>query len=203
VQSFHPPALKAVGRVPLPPDRFRDFTASLRRHNIVMKADLILGLPFETLETYFTGLETFLPEFEGADHVFNVHRMQMLPGSELEALGDRYGIRYSRRAPHLVLATSTLDAAELNRAAKLTAMLFRVVNSPLRGPFFAWRRRTGLSVHDLADRLLAAALHDGALAATRLVRDEVIDDGYWNDDMFREIPSSWLAARMNVGGATS
>lgn len=196
VQSFHAPALRAVGRAPVHPERFDDFMAALRRHNVAMKADIILGLPFETMESYFQGLERFLPEFEGTDHIFNVHRMQMLPGSELEALGDRYGIRYSRRAPHLVLATDSLAAADLNRAAKLTALLFRVVNSPLRGRFFEWKRRTGAHVHDLAGRLLAAMAAEDALKDSRLVREEVIDDGYWNEGIFREIPFKWLAARM-------
>ncbi len=200
VQSFSAPALKAVGRAPVHPERFRDFMASLRRHNVAMKADIILGLPFETMEAYFQGLERFLPEFEGTDHIFNVHRMQMLPGSELEELADQYGIRYSLRAPHLVLATNALDAAELNRAAKLTALLFRAVNSPLRGRFFEWKRRTGAHVYDLASRLLAAIVADEALKTSRVAREEIIDDGYWNEDIFREIPSAWLAARMSPSG---
>ncbi|HUT11003.1 MAG TPA: cobalamin-dependent protein [Thermoguttaceae bacterium] len=192
VQSFCDRALKAVRRPPVDREKFAAFMARAYRHNIVLKLDVILGLPFETVDSYFRGLELLLPHLEKTDHVLNIHRLQILPGSELERLCPTHAVAYSSRAPHWVHATGDMPERDLDRASKLTAVLFRILNSPLRGPFYDALRRSGESPRRLLEDTLRAVAGCRELRACRLVEDESVDDEYWNDAVFQEIPGEWL-----------
>jgi radical SAM superfamily enzyme YgiQ (UPF0313 family) len=194
IQSFHRQSLKAVGRPGLNIEKFKAFMKMAREYNIALKIDLILGLPFETFDSYFTGLEFFLPFFKDTDHILNIHRLQILPGSDLEVLCDRYGIKYSRQAPHLVSSTSCLSRQEFNHTSRLTAILFRILNSPLRGDFFDAKERIGASFYCLTESIFNAINSSGGFTETQLVQGDLVDDVYWNNEIYKEIPSEWLLA---------
>jgi radical SAM superfamily enzyme YgiQ (UPF0313 family) len=135
IQSSCKQALKTMGRPAINIEKFDAFMNMVRKYNIVLKVDLILGLPFETFDSYLKGIGFFLPYFKDSDHILNIHRLQILPGSELEGLCAQYGIKYSDEAPHVVLSTRSFSEYDLNYASKLTAVLFRLLNSPLRRDF--------------------------------------------------------------------
>ncbi len=192
LQSFNSKSLKAVGRPPLQDASFKRFMDLAAKYNLVLKMDLILGLPFETLDTFFNGLEKLLPYFQNADHIFNIHRLQILPGSELEDLVDSYGLECEHSTDNLVTATPHLSAADIRHASRLSALLFRLVNSPLRGPFFdAWRSE-GKGLMVFLESMLADLEGEPSLSHTALSSGEAVDDEYWNDKIFREIPTNSL-----------
>ncbi len=193
-QSFHAPVLQACGRPKILPSRLTCFMAHIRRLNLVFKFDMILGLPNETIGSYFEGLSFLLPFLKGTDHILNIHRLQMLPGSQLEAQATRYDLHYSSQAPHLVYETGTMSRQELDRASRLSALLFRMLNSPLRSRFYrAWENnRETLSA--FLERTLRAVQNDADLAHSNLVSGAVVDDDYWFGKMFEQIPSAWLSA---------
>ncbi len=197
VQSFDHQALKAVARPPVKPDRFEVFMARCRELNVVLKLDLILGLPFETMDTYFEGLEFLVPLLRDTDHVLNIHRLQILPGSDLEKRCEAFGIKYAGTAPHTVVSTAAFKEGALNQAARLTALLFRILNSPLRGDFFAALDRREGTVRSFLEALLSIAQTAPELKHASLVRAEALDDDYWNARVFEEVPSEWVAAILN------
>ena len=201
LQSFHKAALKAVGRFGIIKRRFEEFMSSLRRYNLTLKADLILGLPGETMDSYFEGLEYLIPFFRHTDHVLNIHRLQILPGSDLEDLCGEFSLDYSLDAPHLVFSTNTLTNEELDHASRLTALLFRAVNSPLREDFFtAWERRGG-SLAGLLKAVYEALGPALPCAGIPLLDGSRVDDVYWNDKIFRDVPSTTLRTVLNSIGA--
>ena len=163
-----------------------------REYNIVIKLDLILGLPFETFDSYFEGLKFFLPYFRNTDHILNIHRLQILPGSDLESLCETYRIKYSWKAPHLVFSTYSFSEEELIYASKLSAVLFRIVNSPLRSRFFEAKDRIGGTFLQLLERIFNGITASQKLKKIQLIQNDCVDDIYWNDDIYREIPSQWL-----------
>ncbi|MBW2340008.1 MAG: cobalamin-dependent protein [Deltaproteobacteria bacterium] len=192
VQSFCREALRAVARAPVSLKKFERFMKVVQRYNIVLKLDIILGLPFETFESYIKGLESILPYLRNTDHILNVHRLQILPGSDLETSSSSYGIVYSEDAPHYVFSTSSMSHSELMMASKLTAVLFRIINSPLRGHFFAAKESNGTTLLSMLEKVLGGLTESADLRRARLVQEDFIDDDYWNDDIYREIPSQWL-----------
>jgi len=193
VQSFSNEALKAVGRPGFIKEKFDYFINMVKSNNLALKLDLILGLPFETFDSYFAGLEFFLPYFKNTDHVLNIHRLQILPGSELEALCGEYKVSYSQRAPHTVYSTNSMSEHELGYAAKLTAVLFRILNSPFRQLFFAGKESSGLSFYEFVKSIYENLVSGDKFQSSKLVKNKLVDDEYWNDEIFQEIPSQWLS----------
>jgi radical SAM superfamily enzyme YgiQ (UPF0313 family) len=187
IQSFCEDALKASGRQRINPKKFNEFMNIINKYNIVLKIDIILGLPCETFDTYFSGLELLLPYIKDTDHILNIHLLQILPGSELELLCNDYGIKYSIYAPHIIYATKSMEETELKRASILTAILFRIINSPLRKYFF--KAKENEKVVDILEKILYALRCE--FPGINLFNQRV-DDNYWNNNIYRDIPSDWL-----------
>lgn len=196
VQSLNPESLKAVHRRPLHPAKFDRFMEDVRAANVVLKVDLIMGLPHETPDSFFSGVDFLLRRFEGTDHIVNIHRLQILPGSVLEGTAREMEFDYSEEAPHTVRATPHMNAQDMAQLSKLCGLLFRVVNSPLRPAFFRALGAGGMSTREFFEELLRRADRAEETATSRLVTEGEIDDVYWNDEIFREVPSVWLAAQL-------
>jgi len=187
IQSFYPPALKAVGRPGTGKEQLGKFMQWAKDYNCVVKADLILGLPEETLQSYLDGLDYFIPLLAETDHVLNIHRLQILPGSDLETIAPRYEINYTTEAPHLVSSTGSMSEKDFITGSELTAVLFRVLNSPLRSALFAALARTGLKPTAFAAKILPDIR--AAFPQSKLGKGEPVEDNYWNGRIFAELSS--------------
>ncbi|MFH1996827.1 MAG: hypothetical protein ABIJ27_07550, partial [Candidatus Omnitrophota bacterium] len=174
------------------------FLRSVNVNNIVLKVDMILGLPLETFISYFEGLEFFIPLLKGTDHILNIHRLQILPETDLEKRCGSFGIRYSREGSHTVFATGSFPQEEMSHASKLTAVLFRIVNSPLRSSFFREKEARNMSVLKFSEDILESICREEAFKGTKLVSEASVDDVYWNDDIFRDIPTEWILKTINT-----
>jgi len=192
IQSFCKEALTAVSRMYIGSEKLEEFMNLAKKYNIALKIDLILGLPYETTNSYLAGIESFLPYFKNTDHVLNIHRLQLLPGSELEELAEKYQINYSKEAPHLVFSTNSMSGPEINYLSKLTAILFRILNSPLRKYFMNAKEKTGKSFVGLIEEICNKIKESDEFKNTKLVKQDSVDDIYWNDEIYKEIPSKWL-----------
>lgn len=192
LQSFSNKTLKAVGRPGIDLNRFDDFMNKFKELNLVLKVDLILGLPFETFNSYFDGIELFLGYLKNTDHILNIHRLQILPGSELEDLIEEYNIKYSKDSPHQVFSTNTITDQEMILASKLTAILFRIINSPLRKYLIEMKEQIGDSYFNIIKAIFDEIDSSVEFKDIYLKKNEYIDDLYWNDDVFKEIPSRWF-----------
>jgi len=207
IQSFHNPSLRQVGRSSINLEQFGRFMSFVRRHNIVLKIDMIFGLPEETIDTFFAGLESLLPHICNSDHILNIHRLAILPGTLLAKQARRKNISYQIEAPHVVLSTDTISKGDLEHTCRLLALLFRVVNSPLRNAFFEALTQTPMPLRDFAESLFAFLEADDDLNSCEFLQDGVICDEYWNGSIFREIPTDWLEDKLGisdgVGGTRS
>ncbi len=192
LQSLNPAATRTVSRAPIRPAALLDFLQRARQHNIVLKLDLILGMPRETFDSYFAGLELLLPLLANTDHVLNIHRLQILPGSDLEAICEPNGIVYTSAAPHLVTQTADLSETELKIAGRLTAILFRIVNSPLRAQFFTAWHAADLSLPGLLDELSDRIAEETAGQTLQLFSETGVDDDYWNGPAYEELGSGLI-----------
>lgn len=195
IQSLHIPSLKASQRPGISRSKFARFMEDVRRHNLLLKLDMILGLPEETAETFRAGLDFLLPYLRHTDHVLNIHRLQVLPGTEFEDMTESLGLQCSTGS-HFVQSTSAMDQGEMNWLSRQCGILFRVLNSPLREDWFQAIERGGLSHTGLLIRLDALISSDSTTQSSRLVADDSIDDMYWNNDIFREIKSAWLRSAL-------
>jgi radical SAM superfamily enzyme YgiQ (UPF0313 family) len=190
VQSFNTDSLRAVGRMGINKEKFGNFMELVRSHNIALKLDIILGLPYETEDSFFSGLEFFVPYFENTDHILNIHNLQILPGTELEEKTGEFGLEHSIFAPHTVFATPWLPKEEMIWVTTLSVVLFRTLNSPLRGGFFKSWKSSGIGLMQFLQELTGDIIT--AFPESGLSQGLEIDGNYMNEQVFEEITSEWL-----------
>jgi radical SAM superfamily enzyme YgiQ (UPF0313 family) len=197
VQSLCDDSLLAVRRPPNRKEKLSEFLRWAQRHNVALKIDMILGLPHERFESFFAGLDFIIDHLYKTDHVLNIHRLLVLPGSDLAARHSELGLLCDDGSHGAVRATPSLPRPEMQRAARLSALLVRVVNSPLRSAFLAARENRSLLdvLLDLWDRIE----QDNVAAGTPLRVNDEVDDAYWADQVFRDLPTDWLRTALSDG----
>ncbi|MDD2757943.1 MAG: cobalamin-dependent protein [Patescibacteria group bacterium] len=95
-QSLNAETLKAVGRINLRIDNFKELLRQYNNENISTYTEIILGLPNESRDTFCAGLDTLL--VNGQHSSINVYNCEILPNS---LMGDKkykefYGIKSVR-----------------------------------------------------------------------------------------------------------
>lgn len=198
LQSFNRESLKAVARHPVKKDEFSAFVTKSKKCNIVFKLDMILGLPFETIDSYLNGLEFVVPLLEDTDHVLCLSRLQILPGSDLEEMSADFKLLYSEAAPHFVTATNTMTSDELGYLSALSAILFRIINSPLRTDFFSAFHNKKLTVREILDGLHNRIKSDNRFSSTVFHATGAIDDEYWNEGIFVDLSWEWCREELSM-----
>ena len=197
LQSLNPEALRNVGRPKTDWSRFCSFMHEINKNNLVIKLDIILGLPGETYLSFMTGLEKIIPFFKGTDHILNIHRLQVLPGSDLERQKSKLNLSYSKGSPHFILSTCSMTQEEMILACKLSGLLFRIINSPLRNRFYISWKKSDLSLERYLKTFYMQIETDSTLELTELIKNLWVDDEYWNGKVFSELPSQYLIEYMD------
>lgn len=125
LQSLNPAVLININRRSISMELFAQMMALYNRAGIAMYAELILGLPGETYDSFCTGISTLLEA--GQHNALNLHALVLLPNSHMAepAYVEKFGIRTVRAEFYqfhcekaendipeyydLVIATDTMD----------------------------------------------------------------------------------------------
>ncbi len=158
VQSTHPPTLAAVSRRM----DFQAMRANLRRlaalDTVHIHADLILGLPLETVASFRAGLAEL---FALGPHYIQMGLLKLLPDTPLAAKQHEYGLRVCAAPPYEVLATSTLAPAELAGLYWLGEITERFYNNRYFQTLWQYLRSCGEDMPLFFDSLLAVCRQHG------------------------------------------
>lgn len=188
IQSFNEDSLKAINRIPVKYEAFNDFIRLIKKHNLVLKIDMILGLPEETEETYLKGIEFLIDTIIDSDSVLNIHRLQILPGSKLEEKADRLGLRYNK--DHLVYETNTLNIEKMRELIQISGLVFRIVNSPLRALLKNKKHKRDIKYLDIIKEIRDKCIEK--YPRINLFVDENVSDDYWSGKIFEDIKTDFL-----------
>ena len=192
IQSFSSDALKSMSRKPIDYDELNAFFERCRILNIVLKIDIILGLPFETEKSYYLGLDTVLDFIKDTDHTLQLALLQVLPGSLLEKSVSKYGLIYSQSSPHVVLQTETMSKDSLARCTKITGLTARIINSAMRTIFFETKDFLQCSNIELIQKIYERVLDESSLKYTKYYTQYSINDDYWGGEIYTDLPSDLL-----------
>ncbi|MEW6594537.1 MAG: DUF4080 domain-containing protein [Thermodesulfobacteriota bacterium] len=110
LQSTHGPTLAAINRRSDLERAFASLRALAAMNTIHLHLDLILGLPFETRESF---RQSFNQAFALAPHYIQMGLLKVLPGTPLTEKVGEYGLVASGEPPYSLLASRWLDQAEL------------------------------------------------------------------------------------------
>ncbi len=126
IQSTHEKTLEAIDR-PIDPQSAAQVIRKIRTmETIHLHADLILGLPFETRESFFRSLNDI---FAMEPHYIQMGVLKLLPGTRIEQQADQNGYRASRQPPYPVLSSKWLDGGIFRELYWLSECVEKYVNN--------------------------------------------------------------------------
>lgn len=128
-QSIGAAALDACHR-PFDEERFRRGVAACKTQGISVECDIIAGLPGDTVDDFFAGIAFCLALDPGIIQTSTLH---VLPGTELWARAEEFGLRFDPMPPHEVIATPTFSFSDLRRAEARSLYLSRTYGARLTG----------------------------------------------------------------------
>ena len=121
-QTTCPAALSASNRT-FDPDAYRAGVHACKRAGISVEADLIVGLPGDTVASVLESMRFAIGVDPGVVQSSTLH---VLPGTHLWEHADELGLRFDEVAPHEVIETATITFRELRQLEVLGAALGEV-----------------------------------------------------------------------------
>jgi hypothetical protein len=143
IQSTTPETLRAVRR-PMDPETTRAAVAGLAAlGNIHLHVDLILGLPYETEQSF---LASFAQVFSMQAHYIQMGLLKILPGTSLSRSGEEFGYRVCRQPPYAVLASRWMDHETLGRLYWFCECVERFMNNRYFVSLWSYLGRSGADI---------------------------------------------------------
>ena len=143
VQSTNQKTLDAIGR-PVDIKRAHDAVSRLAGLNTIhLHVDLILGLPFETKESFY---RSFAAVFAMKAHYLQMGILKMLPDVPMRREVDSFAILHSEKIPYTVLANLWIDAKNMARLYWFSQCVERFVNNRYFVSLWPYMRKNGEDV---------------------------------------------------------
>lgn len=188
VQSFSEQALKAVNRRCLRNGEFIAFMDLVRDGNIQLKIDMILGLPYETKKSYLKGLDVLIESVRGTDCIVNIHILKIIPNTTIYDMKEHFNLS-SHLISHDVIETNTMKPEDLLYCKKISALMFRIINSGLRHLFYIASDKASKEYTSIIKELYIKLDEEDKLPKIMKERCEELNDDYWNHEIYTDIKS--------------
>lgn len=166
IQSTNEATLAAINRR-IDPEVAHDTVSRLAAlDNIHLHADLILGLPYETKESF---LRSFNDIFAMAPHYIQMGVLKLLPDTELGNCAEEYGYRACSQPPYTVMASEWLDPECLQDLYWFSECVEKFCNNRYFPSLWRYIRNTETDASDFFMGLLEVARQERLfeLAATQ------------------------------------
>jgi hypothetical protein len=175
LQSYHDLTLKAITRKSNLQEAEANIRALLRPGNIHMHADLIAGLPHETMDTFAEGFDR---AYTLGAHTLQLGFLKLLHGSALREQAGTLGIQHSQEPPYEIISTPWMSADDLR--------IVKQAENALRHTYNQCRFQAAL-------RYVLAATHMRPFALYRAMGEAVPNHGIALDDYAERLAGVWLA----------
>jgi radical SAM superfamily enzyme YgiQ (UPF0313 family) len=205
LQTINMESLRAIRRT-LPIEHFNRAFALCSNAKVVIKTDIILGLPHETKKTYLDLMEYIADKMRNGYNYLSLAVLRILPGSELYHIAMDAGLEIDTNdCEHFVYQTPTMNRRDLVECMKISGIVSKFFHTldiqsriSVRDKYFEVKDRLGVS-HVLMFRHFVN-FYDKFLAGTD--SDYVKEDfphaeHYWYFDMNKEVADEIIAAELN------
>ncbi|WP_457575662.1 DUF4080 domain-containing protein [Desulfomarina sp.] len=175
IQSTHEPTLAAVNRR-IDYSRVHGTVSRLAElGNIHLHVDLILGLPYETRETFAA---SFRDVFAMGAHYIQMGLLKILPGTPVFRSRDVYGYIWTSEPPYSVMANAWMDHDCLSELYWFSECVEKFMNNRYFVSFWRYLRKCDEDIFAFFSELLTCCLEMGffQLAPTHELMAGVIDN---------------------------
>ncbi|NLX99326.1 MAG: radical SAM protein [Rhodopirellula sp.] len=160
IQSLNEESMRTVRRS-IRRQHFERAFQLLEANGVLIKSDIILGLPFETRESYHTLLAFVLDLQQSGRNLTSMGLLRILPGTDLVAIARETGLVYDPSdSEHYVYATPTMNRADMLHCLRLNTAVARVISARddqkkmrLRDLYYRVKHSQGMSHVDVLERL--------------------------------------------------
>ncbi len=200
IQTTNQEAL-AVIRRKIPVRYFERAFDLLQKQDLVIKSDVILGLPRESKETYFQTLEFVGEKMRNGMNILSLSLLHILPGSEMAEIADLEGLVLDKKdGTHSVYSSPSLPRPDMLECLRLNVTAHRVLSTNdfdsqfvIRDLFFKVKDSIETSCVDLLGRLSRefSAYLEGT-DANYVKPDFPAPEEYQQRRVFTDIPDDWL-----------
>ncbi|MCW5198277.1 DUF4080 domain-containing protein [Desulfobulbus sp. F3] len=152
IQSCNEQTLAAVHRRMDVKLATQDIRRLVALDNIHIHADLILGLPFETTESF---LNSFNRVFRSGPHYIQLGLLKVLPGTEMRARAEEFGLIFCAEPPYEVLATRWLPHDALGCLHEFCECVESFYNNRFFRSLWQYLRQRGEETSSFFQELLA------------------------------------------------
>ena len=159
IQSTNERTLAAINRRVDPEDAHNTVSRLAALDTIHLHADLILGLPFETRETF---LQSFADIFAMGPHYIQMGLLKLLPDTPITHDTEKFSYRACNRPPYSVLANQWLDAEQMQNLYWFSECVEKFCNNRYFPSLWDYLRRSGEDVISFFLKLLEVS-HKGQL----------------------------------------
>ena len=175
IQSTHEPTLAAIKRRIDPENARKTVSRLAASANIHLHGDLILGLPYETEESF---LQSFADLFNMGPHHIQMGLLKLLPDTSITRDAPKFSYRSCARPPYSVLANQWLDRECLQRLYWFSECVETFYNTRYFPSVWNYFRQTGEAVVPFFQELLEASQrhHLFQLAATQEFLCRILND---------------------------
>jgi radical SAM superfamily enzyme YgiQ (UPF0313 family) len=205
LQTINMESLRAIRRK-LPIEHFTRAFDLCSKAQVVIKTDIILGLPYETKETYLGLMEYIADKMRNGYNYLSLAVLRVLPGSELHQIAISAGLESDPSdSEHFVYQTPTMNRQDLVECMKISGVAFKLFHTldiasrmNVRDKYFDVKDKFGVSHVRLLRHFVD--FYEKFLAGTN--SDYVKDDfpraeHYWYFDMHKEISDELITNELN------
>ena len=205
LQTINVESLRAIKRK-LPIEHFTRAFDLCSNAGVVIKTDIILGLPYETRASYFDLMEYVADKMRGGYNYLSLSVLRVLPGSELHHIAISAGLEADPNdSEHFVYQTPTMNRQDMVACMKISGVAIKLFHTldianriNIRNKYFEVKDRFNVSHVRLLNHFVD--FYEKLLA--RAKSDFVTDDfpraeHYWYFDMDKEISDDAIAAELN------
>lgn len=151
LQSTNPETLEAVNRTMDLASAKENILRLANYDNIHLHVDLILGLPFETKETF---KKAFNDVFNLAPHYIQMGLLKVLPGTAISKSMNEFGMQCCTEPPYEILATRWVNHEKIRYLHWLGECLESFYNNRFFRSFFSYIRKVEQDLFEFFEKLL-------------------------------------------------
>ena len=187
IQTFNPNVQSIINRKQNNEKSVENLKWLRQNTNAHIHADLIFGLPGETLDSMAQGFNELLST--GVQEI-QVGILKRLRGTPITALTEQYGMRYSPTPPYALLANDQIDFYQMQRLTRFSRYWDLVANSGRYGvtlklllgdssfqrflAFSDWCSTHRIPSHGLQPQRMMDTLHDALIDLNLASSDDLI-----------------------------
>ncbi|OGZ32145.1 MAG: hypothetical protein A2V69_00005 [Candidatus Portnoybacteria bacterium RBG_13_40_8] len=208
IQTLTQPSLERIRRR-IPKNHFEKAFDLLQKEKVIIKSDIILGLPFEKKESYLETLEFITEKMHDGTNFLSLSLLRILPGTDLVQIAkeDRL-VLDCRDENHFVYETPTMPRKEMLECLKLNAVATRLLtslddNNRMRIRDFYFETKDYLKLTNAQILWYFVKEFDSFLKKNKADSDYVKPDfpnaeDYYSRDIFVDIPDTWLIEKLSA-----